>query len=324
MIKSRARSVAKSLYHVILRTRPPLPEPVRAAIRNATRSVYHRRRLFQHDSRHRLETLALRTIHECLIRTHPADFDIYGGRLRFRSSGSAMSTHGYYVGEFEFHLLQFIVANLRDNAVILDIGAHHGEFAVPLAYEFKQRGWRSLVWSFEPDPENVVCITYNLAQNGLSEYVRLHSVAVSDTASDHAELLRPADNSSNTLSYNAEYAIGDELTTATRTTVRTVRVDDLDLGAPVALVKLDVQGSEPEVLKGAMNTIRRDQPILVLEVVESWPRAPELKEILASLGYKAYGLTSGGKLVPVGDPQAFVSWDWIAMPAAGLAAAPTT
>jgi hypothetical protein len=98
MIKSRARAVAKSLYHVILRTRPPLPKPVRAAIRNATRSVYHRRRLFRHDSRHRLETLALRTIHECLIRTHPDEFDIYGGRLRFRSAGSAMSTHGYYVG----------------------------------------------------------------------------------------------------------------------------------------------------------------------------------------------------------------------------------
>ena len=64
--------------------RPPLPEFLRGAVRDATRAVYHRRRLFQHDSRLRLAPLALRTIHECLVRTHPPDFDVYGGRLRFR------------------------------------------------------------------------------------------------------------------------------------------------------------------------------------------------------------------------------------------------
>lgn len=321
MIKSSFRAAAKSLYHVVLRMRPPLPEFLRGAVRDATRAVYHRRRLFQHDSRLRLAPLALRTIHECLVRTHPPDFDVYGGRLRFRSTGSAMAMHGYYVGEFEFHLLRFMLAHLRDGAVMLDIGAHHGEFAVPVAYELKQRGWRSQVWSFEPDPENLRCLQHNLAQNGLAEFVRVQPVAVSDVASDHAELLCPADNSSNTLADNAEYAIGDELATVKRTTVRSVRIDDVAFDAPVAVIKLDIQGSEPEALKGAMKTITRDRPVLVLEVVESWPRAKEVEDILAALEYRAYGLTAAGDLVPVGDARTFVSWDWIAIPAAGRAPA---
>ena len=77
-----------------------------------------------------------------------------------------------------------MLAHLRDGAVMLDIGAHHGEFAVPVAYELKQRGWRSQVWSFEPDPENLRCLPHNLAQNGLAEFVRVRPVAVSDVASD--------------------------------------------------------------------------------------------------------------------------------------------
>lgn len=313
-MRRTVRAAAKSLFHSVLRVRPPLPARLRVMIRNVTRSVYHRARLFQHDSRLRPAPLILRVIHECLVRVHPAEFDIYGGRLRFRSAGSVMSTHGYYVGEFEFHLLRFIVDRLRDATVVLDIGAHHGEFAVPIAYEFKQRNWSSRVWSFEPDPQNVASLTHNLEANGLSGYARIRPFAASDVASEQAELLCPADNSSNTLSINAAYAIGDEMPTVRRTTVRTVRIDDLDFGAPVAFVKLDIQGSEPEALKGAFQTISRDRPVLAIEVVRSWPRAKEVEDLLKLLGYTVHGLTRGGDLVPVTDPRVFVSWDWIALP----------
>src|SRR5262245_16854227 len=155
-----SRAAAKSLFHLLLRTRPPVPRWLRIVIRDTTRAVYHRARLFQHDSRLRIAPLALRVIHECLVRSHPSDFDIYGGRLCFRSTGSAMSMHGYYVGEFEFHLLTFILGQIRDATLVLDIGAHHGEFAAPIAYEFMQRNWSSKVWSFEPDPQNVECLVH--------------------------------------------------------------------------------------------------------------------------------------------------------------------
>jgi FkbM family methyltransferase len=84
-----------------------------------------------------------------------------------------MSLHGYYVGEFEYHLIRFIVDHLRDDSLVLDIGAHHGEFAVPLAYEMKTRQWLSKVWSFEPDPENFRSLQDNLSINDLCAHAEL-------------------------------------------------------------------------------------------------------------------------------------------------------
>ena len=257
----------------------------------------------------------MRVVHDCLVRTCPEDFDLYRGRLRFRSSGSQMSLHGYYVGEIEYHLIRFIVDRLRDDSLVLDIGAHHGEFAVPLAYEMKARGWSSQVWSFEPDPDNFKVLQHNVRSNGLDTHAELRMLAVSDQAADSSELLCPSDNSGNTLSRNAAYAIGSELPTAMRRLVKTVRIDDIDFGsAPIAIVKIDIQGSEPDALLGAMSTLRRHRPIVVLEVVESWPRTADVKRILSGLGYTMHGLTKSGKLVPVHDPGVFVSWDWIAVP----------
>jgi FkbM family methyltransferase len=310
-----ARQVSRWLFHAVLKARIPLPSAARNLVRDWTRAVFHRSRLFQHDSRLRAAPLALRVIHQCLVRTHPADFEIYGGLLHFRSTGSPMSMHGYYVGEFEYHLVRFIVDRLCDNSIVLDIGAHHGEFAVPIAYELKRRQWTSSVWSFEPDPDNFASLQHNLDLNHLSSYARLHMVAVSDTGSDTAELLCPTDNSSNTLSSNANFALGDELPTVKRRVVRTIRLDDLDFGSKrVGIIKLDIQGSEGDALRGAQSTLGLHRPIVVVEVVESWPRAAEVKEILDDLGYTIHGLTRRGELMPIDHPRVFVSWDWIALP----------
>jgi FkbM family methyltransferase len=226
-----------------------------------------------------------------------------------------MSMHGYYVGEFEYHLIRFIVDRLQDNSIVLDIGAHHGEFAVPIAYELKRRHWSSRVWSFEPDPDNFDYLRHNLSTNDLSTFAVLHLAAVSNITSDEAELLCPADNSSNTLAPNAEFAIGEELPTVRRKTVKTVRIDDLDFGsATVGIVKLDIQGSEPDALEGATSTLSRYKPVVIVEVVENWPRAHDVDRILRRLGYSIHGLSRSGALVPLHDPRVFVSWDWIAIP----------
>ena len=137
---------------------------------------------------------------------------------------------------------------------------------------------------------------------------------------DRAELLCPADNSSDALADDAEYAIGDELATVKRTTVQSVRIDDVAFDAPVAVIKLDIQGGEPEALKGAID----DHP-------QSAGARPRGRRELAAREGGSRGHPRGagcqslridrGDLVPVGDARTFVSWDWIAIPAAGRAPA---
>jgi hypothetical protein len=64
------------------------------------------------------------------------------------------------------------------------------------------------------------------------------------------------------------------------------RLDDLvdtqGLG-PVGVLKIDVEGFEPEVLAGAQRTIKRDRPVLYLEVTDHWIKAR---------GHSAFGMLS--------------------------------
>ena len=79
-------------------------------------------------------------------------------------------------------------------------------------------------------------------------------------------------------------------------TVRQRRLDDLIVDA-VAAVKIDCEGGEEGVIKGALGTIRRDRPLVVVEIHHE--RADELRRIsrlLSPFGYKPYWL-DGTQLV---------------------------
>ena len=72
------------------------------------------------------------------------------------------------------------------------------------------------------------------------------------------------------------------------------RLDDCGL-PPVGFIKIDVEGFEAEVLAGAAELIRRDHPVLVIEMEEAHTRRPI--EIMVgeveALGYTAYALLYG-------------------------------
>ena len=63
--------------------------------------------------------------------------------------------------------------------------------------------------------------------------------------------------------------------------------------ARVDLMKIDTESTEPQVLSGLIETIRRDRPNIICEVL------PELTEqriqsLLAPLGYKFFRITDRG------------------------------
>lgn len=61
-----------------------------------------------------------------------------------------------------------------------------------------------------------------------------------------------------------------------------------------SFIKIDVEGSEYQVLLGAQDTIRRHEPALL---VECYSEKPEIEPLLAPYGYREYHL-SDGRLVP--------------------------
>ncbi|MFV2116326.1 FkbM family methyltransferase [Micromonospora sp. LOL_025] len=81
--------------------------------------------------------------------------------------------------------------------------------------------------------------------------------------------------------------------------VRRITLDSLGL-TDVRFVKLDIEGHELPALRGAAETVRRDRPVLLIEVEERIQPVGPLLELLAGWGYHGYVLP-GRDWVPLAD-----------------------
>jgi hypothetical protein len=75
----------------------------------------------------------------------------------------------------------------------------------------------------------------------------------------------------------------------------------------VDLVKLDIEGTEAQALRGMAVTLRRDRPSIVCEVLPGDQRGEELEALLRPLGYRFYHLTPEGPL-PAQDIEGHPKW----------------
>ncbi len=81
--------------------------------------------------------------------------------------------------------------------------------------------------------------------------------------------------------------------------VRRITLDSLGL-TDVRFVKLDIEGHELPALRGAAETVRRDRPVLLIEVEERIQPVAPLLELLTGWGYRGHVLP-GRRWVPLAD-----------------------
>jgi len=113
-----------------------------------------------------------------------------------------------------------------------------------------------------------------------------------------------------------------------RTEQLTVPVERLDDALPdgfvPALIKIDVEGAEEQVLRGALETIRRHRPVVVLEhgnsAAEYGTRADDVFELLCGMaGLRIFDMDGAGPLTlerfrAVASPPAATRWNFFARP----------
>ncbi len=150
------------------------------------------------------------------------------------------------------------LAKLPRDAVVVDVGAHVGEYAIPLA-----RGGRT-VHAVEPNPVAVARLRQNCRRNGADLPVHVHPVGLGDreTETTFYRSTYPklsAFDGAATTRWGANVAGTDEVQ------VRTLDGLVADGGDPPDAVKVDVEGAELAVLRGGEATIARHHPLLVVE-----------------------------------------------------------
>jgi FkbM family methyltransferase len=146
-------------------------------------------------------------------------------------------------------------------------------------------------WAFEPVPASYPRLRENLDLNGLGTRIIATEAAVADS-NGTARLFIPGGRDSAAPSshlYNpGETRAGDEVS------VKTVALDAIVPGdTPVDLVKIDVEGAEEAVLKGATQLLARWRPVLFIEFLP-WIDTRYSVALLRDLGYKLMLLSPGG------------------------------
>jgi FkbM family methyltransferase len=167
---------------------------------------------------------------------------------------------------------------------VVDVGAHIGMYTVRAARELQARGG-GRVLALEPNPAARAQLEENLRLNALDNVTVLEAAAGAETGRALLHVPATADPSFSSLDVG-RFAEGEPVDVETTTVDAAVAEHDL---AP-SFVKVDVEAREVDVVRGAVETVARFRPTLLVEVSER--TAPEVQRILP--GYRAYRLERAG------------------------------
>ena len=187
-----------------------------------------------------------------------------------------LAIYGEY-GEDEFELLG---KYLKPGMTVLDIGANIGTHAIAFAEMVTDTG---CVLCFEPMMYNFHLLCANIAMNG-SQRIYPHRMIVGDHDDDYARL--PQIDGKQRRNFGMYKALKEVRGQGIPTPI--VTIDSLDM-TRCDLIKIDVEGSEFEVLDGARETIEEFSPVIQAECNEDDKEsAARLLPFFREMGYKTY------------------------------------
>ena len=207
-------------------------------------------------------------------------------------------------GSWQPEIWQSLSSSLGAGSVFLDVGAHIGYFSIKAA---PQVGPNGRVVAFEPNPETLKLLRDNVAVNH-AENIVVEPIACTDRVQNLTLYAAPNVNTgaSSLSQQNASISAGD---LPRPYSVRGRPIDDvvreLNLSR-VDAIKIDVEGAEVSVLRGALQTLTRFHPKIVVEVIASqlasFQTTPEdVSSVIKSAGYNVSK--------PL-NPEA-ADWEWI-------------
>lgn len=146
--------------------------------------------------------------------------------------------------------MTFIKRNLiKPGDVVIECGGHHGAQTILLS---RWVGADGKVVVVEPMPENLAILKKNIALNELKNVV-----VVPKAAGDRSDHVRMRPDSNGSVAFDGKANNGLE--------VESVSLDDLaaELGIKPNFIKIDVEGFEYQILKGARNILAQVPAVFV-------------------------------------------------------------
>ena len=188
--------------------------------------------------------------------------------------------------EKELEIIEKFADKTKD---AIDIGVYRGVYSFKLAQNFKK------VHAFEPNTLLFPYLEKNL--NKIIHNIKLYNIALSDTEGS-ADLNLPI-RSNSLFKDNIEELF--KLGSATIHTdnkfenfksikVQKNKLDNINLKENIGFIKIDVEGHEQSVISGGLQTIKKNMPVMLIEIEERHSKKPIIQTInnIKELGYEAY------------------------------------
>lgn len=188
----------------------------------------------------------------------------------------SLEVYGEYCPD-EWRLLKQII---RPGMTVVEVGANMGTHSVDMARACAPGPF----YAFEPQPRVFQILCANLALNDIG-----NALAYPEGCgeAEGEAVVPPMDYAGRGNFGGVSLRSADEAGVK----VRVRALDSLDLAA-CGLLKIDVEGFEPQVLRGARRTIERCRPIIYVEN-DRRAQQQEVISLIADMGYRLYWHTPG-------------------------------
>ncbi|WP_167384090.1 FkbM family methyltransferase [Acetobacter pomorum] len=195
---------------------------------------------------------------------------------------------------FEAPMPQYFAAAVKQaqKGLVVDVGANTGFYSLLSLCVSR----RIKVCAYEPLPPVFNILQENISQNGFSKRVTLSPFAVSNSNAVSTLYVPDAGHGlvETSASLNAEFK--EHIGSHQSVTVR--KLDDLHpAGSHVAIMKVDAEGHDLDVLHGAEALMQRDRPIVFVEVLLG-ANETGLTDVLQRCGYQDIVLFPNGASQP--------------------------
>ena len=276
MVEHAAR-VPQASVEALPRFEPPR---LRSVLRAAWPLTWPVRQYWLHSERKLGKKLVVDHVLKRMLPAPPAGFEaeVAGGGKVFLHHREDIGLVVLMSGAFEGAETECARELARPGSVAIDVGANVGMFTVPLALTVGSAG---RVVAIEPSPANAARLEHNLVRNGLGN-VDVRRIAVAEQPGEVVLQLGVDAALHSTTTVCEDRGAGESVV---------VPAETLDAvwqaaGSPaVSFLKIDTEGGELDILRGAPELLRTCRPPILLEA-KGEARTRELDAILSPLRYE--------------------------------------
>ena len=305
--------IVKAAYHLLLGRPPESPDTLQAGVEFHKDTATLRKNFAAYpEARRAMFTLLFDHLpfDDILVKSKRG-FQIY-----INLSDLGVSSEIFLFDEFEPHNEKLILDTLKPNETFLDIGANIGWFTLIAAQKIAQ-DWdesmgpmgqvigfeanintgKRLMGSVQNSPYRDNIKIYNVALAPQLSVLKFEDITHGNIGGGQVRQMPDGHISKNHDEIQAKYKdVPDPFGNCKQTIIPAIPLDTLmaDHAQKIGLIKMDVEGSEPFVLRGASETLKRHKPKIMIEFhkdkleYSSDHSAEDVLNLLSDLNYDVY------------------------------------